>query len=184
MKRIISIIFISSLMILNNCSKEQEKSESSQPVPVKTTKVKKEKISPPIHTSGKLSSAKEIKLSFKTPGIIQKIFFDEGNSVKKGKVLAKLEFAEPVSLFTPESIVDVVKEIKKRFPISEQSTASLQDIKVSNQGVESSKTEFPEWVFHGVERTKSLKVNQLFIEVLLTRYTSEDDFRMLYEKAF
>jgi uncharacterized protein (TIGR04255 family) len=93
------------------------------------------------------------------------------------KVIAKIDFAEPVSLFTPESIAEAVAEIKTRFPISEQATAFHRDIHISKDEVKSSKLEFPQWIFHGEERTKRLSVNQLTIEVLLTKYSSEDDFK-------
>jgi len=48
----------------------------------------------PIHTSGKLSSKTEVKLSFKTGGIIDKLEVNEGQSVKKGALLASLNLAE------------------------------------------------------------------------------------------
>ena len=43
---------------------------------------------------GKLASKEELKLSFKTGGIISEIFVDEGQTVKKGQVLAKLNLSE------------------------------------------------------------------------------------------
>lgn len=92
------------------------------------------------------------------------------------QVIAKIDFATPVEIFSPSTIADAVIEIKKRFPISEQATAMQQDFQISNKGISTTKDEFPEWVFHGAERNKVLKVNKLFIEVLLTKYTSEDDF--------
>ena len=47
-----------------------------------------------IHTSGKLSSKTEVKLSFKTGGIIDRISVNEGQSIKRGALLAKLNLAE------------------------------------------------------------------------------------------
>ena len=99
----------------------------------------------------------------------------KNNFIKK--VIAKIEFVEPVSIFTPETMTDVIKEIKTRFPISEQTTAFQQEVKISKEGVDHSKIDFPEWIFHGTDRKKYLKVNRLFIEVLLTKYETEDDFR-------
>ncbi len=102
-----------------------------------------------------------------------------GNCYKRNfikKVIAKIDFSLPTNMFTPESVADAVIEIKKRFPISEQSTASQHGLQITNEGVKSSKIEFPEWIFHGENRDKMLKVNQLFIEILLTKYFSEDDF--------
>lgn len=47
-----------------------------------------------IHASGKLSSLTETKLSFKTGGIVNAIFVDEAQKIKKGQVMAELKFDE------------------------------------------------------------------------------------------
>lgn len=47
-----------------------------------------------IHSSGILASEEEIKLSFKTGGIIDKISVREGESVKKRELLASLDLSE------------------------------------------------------------------------------------------
>lgn len=93
------------------------------------------------------------------------------------QVIAKIDFAQPLSDLNHESIVAVVAEIKKRYPISEQATAFQQGIEITDKEIKSSKTEFPEWNFHGVNREKTLKINQHFLQVLLTKYTSESDFK-------
>lgn len=93
------------------------------------------------------------------------------------QVIAKLDFAQPLSDLNHQSLVAVIAEIKKRFPISEQATAFQQGIEITGEEVKSSKTEFPEWNFHGINRDKSLKINQHFLQILLTKYTSETDFR-------
>jgi RND family efflux transporter MFP subunit len=56
--------------------------------------VESKEISVPIHSSGKLSSQSESKLSFKTGGIVQRIFIEEGQTVRKGQVLASLDLGE------------------------------------------------------------------------------------------
>jgi RND family efflux transporter MFP subunit len=61
---------------------------------VKTAKVEQKEISFPIRSSGILSSESELKLAFKTGGVIKAIFADEGQSIKKGQVLAKLDLSE------------------------------------------------------------------------------------------
>lgn len=93
------------------------------------------------------------------------------------QVIAKIDFAQPLSDLNHDSIVAIVAEIKKRYPIAEQATAFQQGIEISDKEIKSSKTEFPEWNFHGVNREKTLKINQHFLQVLLTKYTSEADFR-------
>jgi RND family efflux transporter MFP subunit len=48
----------------------------------------------PVRTTGILGTQSEIKLSFKTGGIIRKIYVNEGDAVKRGKVLAELDLSE------------------------------------------------------------------------------------------
>ncbi len=75
--------------------RENEHSESTaEKVPVKIIKANKLKKAFPIRTSGIMSSKSEMKLSFKTGGIIDEIFVDEGQTVKQGQLLAKLNLSE------------------------------------------------------------------------------------------
>lgn len=47
-----------------------------------------------IFATGKLASSEESKLSFKTGGIIKKIYVKEGQQVRKGQLLAELDLSE------------------------------------------------------------------------------------------
>ena len=83
------------LLILLGCNSQSDDAmQSKNKILVKTAKVIQQEIALPIHSSGKLSSKEESKLSFKTGGIISGIFVDEGETVKKGQVLAKLNLSE------------------------------------------------------------------------------------------
>jgi RND family efflux transporter MFP subunit len=94
MKSFYIIIISTALLYLSGCG-TAEKSESEKPVVfVKTAPVKQEMISFPVNTSGILASPREMKLSFKVGGIIQKILVDDGDRVKKGQLLASLEKSE------------------------------------------------------------------------------------------
>jgi len=61
---------------------------------VKIAQVSRREISMPVHSAGILSSSEEIKLSFKTGGIISRINVSEGDKVKKGQTLATLDLSE------------------------------------------------------------------------------------------
>ena len=92
-----TIIFVSTLMFLfsaSGCWRKSEQEKQVARIPVQTTFVKKVEMSRIIHTYGRLSSEKEIRLSFKTGGIIKKIYADEGQEVKKGQILASLDLSE------------------------------------------------------------------------------------------
>ena len=89
------IVFISLVAItFTACKKEVENNKAEKSIPVKIANVENKKISIPIHSTGKLSSQTESKLAFKTGGIVRKIFVEEGQSVSKGEVLAKLDLVE------------------------------------------------------------------------------------------
>jgi len=94
MYKIITILFISSVLFIAACSGEEEVNTGKKSTPVKVAQVVKEDFSIPVHTSGLLAPTKEIKLSFKTPGIIEKIYVRDGQFVKKGALIASMDLSE------------------------------------------------------------------------------------------
>lgn len=101
MKKTIITIFIPILLstTLWRCSK-QDKSEPANviidesTVTVRLAPVREVIYSQPIVSSGLISTEIESKLSFKTSGIISRIFVKEGQSVSPGQVLATLDLTE------------------------------------------------------------------------------------------
>lgn len=61
---------------------------------INTVKAEPVKYRHTVFATGRLSSSEEAKLSFKTGGIIKKIYVREGQQVKKGQLLAELELDE------------------------------------------------------------------------------------------
>jgi RND family efflux transporter MFP subunit len=70
------------------------KTTTSEVSGIMTTRLAPETISIPVHSSGMLVSSEEMKLSFKTGGIVAKILVNEGDRVKKEDVLATLNLSE------------------------------------------------------------------------------------------
>ena len=96
-----ALIFISfsvaTVLLLAGCGKKtssagSEKNEET--IPVKVIALTKTEIIPVIHASGQFTTDDETILSFKTGGVINKIFVREGESIKKGQILATLNLAE------------------------------------------------------------------------------------------
>jgi RND family efflux transporter MFP subunit len=87
-------IFIFGFVYLSSCGTKAETKESGTKINVEVAPVVQKSLALPINTSGKLYTSKESKLSFKIPGIIAKIYADEGQSVKKGALLAALDLIE------------------------------------------------------------------------------------------
>ncbi len=63
-------------------------------VAVTVAQVKYERRSQPIKNSGRVSQKSEMHLAFKTGGLIQQIAVEEGDEVKAGQILAKLDLEE------------------------------------------------------------------------------------------
>lgn len=68
--------------------------DSTGAVAVTVAHVKYEQRSHPIRNSGRISQKNEMRLSFKTGGLIEHISVEEGDEVKAGQVLATLDLEE------------------------------------------------------------------------------------------
>jgi multidrug efflux system membrane fusion protein len=82
------------IILLAACQKGPKTGPARQSVPVRTAAVMTERLSEPVRTSGFLSSEAQTKLSFKTGGIVDRLYAKEGERVRKGQVLAALKLDE------------------------------------------------------------------------------------------
>ena len=85
------------------CGSKAERSPEQKPtatqadeavVPIKLTPVSTVVRAEPVLASGLVSSAEEARLSFKVGGIINRMFVEEGQAVRKGQLLATLDLTE------------------------------------------------------------------------------------------
>lgn len=85
-----------TLAVLAGCgAKTPEKVDAAaQGTPVRTEPATSGPASAPIGASGLVANEDEMRLSFKTGGIIRRITVDEGAVVRKGELLAELELTE------------------------------------------------------------------------------------------
>jgi RND family efflux transporter MFP subunit len=89
-----NLIFLLIILQLTACKNREIKTASDETVRVSLAGIRAGTISLPIHSSGVLVSSEEFKLSFKTSGIVSKIYVKEGALVKKGDILASLNLSE------------------------------------------------------------------------------------------
>jgi multidrug efflux system membrane fusion protein len=98
MKKIDYLVFLImaliSIIYLSSCGSEAVKQEMVTKINVRVAPVVEKSMALPISTSGKLYTSTESKLSFKIPGIVAHIYVDEGQSAKKGTLLAALDLIE------------------------------------------------------------------------------------------
>lgn len=91
---ITGVIVLLGLLVSSCNSRNNDNSRLENQVPVKVISLDKVSVSFPIRTSGSLATKTEMKLSFKTGGIISQIFVEEGQLVQKGQLLARLNLSE------------------------------------------------------------------------------------------
>ncbi len=96
MKKIFFLLpMIALLAISCQSDKKSESTESAEErIPVEIRQVQTQTVADPVYLSGLVSNEKEARLSFKTGGIIQRIFVDEGDRVAAGQLLATLDMTE------------------------------------------------------------------------------------------
>lgn len=91
-----SKIALAVVLILSQSACRRQVVEKSMPETsrVRVAEVGTEEMSFPVTASGIVVPAREIRLSFKTGGIIESLYADEGDRVKQGTLLAALNLSE------------------------------------------------------------------------------------------
>lgn len=89
-------LLLGSLAMIAACSSstEPEASPVGQGAPVRAAAVESASVASRVRAVGVLAPRDEVRLSFKTGGVVQRIFVDVGDRVKAGQILATLEQAE------------------------------------------------------------------------------------------
>ena len=91
---------------------KQEKIEIATPVAV--TKVKKGTVRETIVLNGEIVAKREVNIFSTVPGKIKKIYVEEGERVKKGKVLAYIDRSEAGVKFAPAPVEATIDGIIKK----------------------------------------------------------------------
>lgn len=97
MRNIYYITITIGIMLSGISCKEKNIAPAKQlthDIPVALEQVEERDVSRSITIYGSLTTADEVKLSFKTAGIISHIYAKEGDMIHKGKILAQLDFTE------------------------------------------------------------------------------------------
>jgi len=89
-----TLYFLFCLLLATGCRNEAPIPPKNETTRVRIMDISSGTLKASIHSSGILSSEEEIKLSFKTGGIVAKINVNEGAVVKKGETLAALNLSE------------------------------------------------------------------------------------------
>jgi len=97
MQRLLSyLLILSTVVTIASCTARTEplRKKESTAIPVKVLPVKQYNGLERIPVSGQFTTDDEVMMSFKTTGIISRIFVKEGDAIKKGELLATLNLTE------------------------------------------------------------------------------------------
>jgi RND family efflux transporter MFP subunit len=141
MEKNFTILALACLVILASCKKENETkvvdsvSEFIAVSLVKVTEVARENT---ISGSGLLSTENEIRYSFKTGGIIDRIFVGEGQSFKQGQLLASLNLTEIESGYAQAKLgfEKAQRDYKRVQNLFADSVATLEQLQNSQTALE------------------------------------------------
>jgi RND family efflux transporter MFP subunit len=139
---ILSITSIISLF--QACGKKElvnENSKDSSSIPVKVIPIQKQFVQQLIEVSGQFSTDDETFLSFKTGGIINQILVKEGDYVKKGQLLAKLDLTE-IAAQVNQALLGFEKakrDLNRVENLFKDSVATLEQLQNTKTGFEIAK---------------------------------------------
>ncbi|MBK7428952.1 MAG: efflux RND transporter periplasmic adaptor subunit [Saprospiraceae bacterium] len=92
-----TFMLVLAALFIQACSESKANSENSiskKAIPVRVMKLEKQNWNSEVKASGSITSDDETLLSFKTGGIISEILVSEGDYIRKGQLLARLDLTE------------------------------------------------------------------------------------------
>ncbi|MEM6346398.1 MAG: efflux RND transporter periplasmic adaptor subunit [Bacteroidota bacterium] len=139
------LFFCSLILLVISCQSPPPKSESrlSTPPLVETAKAEYRNVSSPISRAGRLVPATEVKLSFKSGGLISEILAKEGQSVRRGQTLARLAKQEIEAQATQAKLAleQQEKDLKRLQALYADTVITLEQLEKAEAGVESRKAQ-------------------------------------------
>jgi multidrug efflux system membrane fusion protein len=139
MRIIHQISMIAILVLLHACANgESEKKDGAPPVRVSLAPVENVSRSIPIYTSGVLQNPEEVRLSFKTGGIIDRLYVKTGSRVAQGALLATLKLDEIEAQVTQASAAraKAERDLKRVAKLYADSVATLEQWQNAQTGLE------------------------------------------------
>ncbi len=96
MRRKRNLLFLFAPIVIAACSSSPEDRipSGNETIPVEVTRVEQEIVTEPVYTSGTFTSDDEVIRSFKTGGVVQRLYVMEGDAIRKGQLLATLDLTE------------------------------------------------------------------------------------------
>jgi RND family efflux transporter MFP subunit len=134
----------------NKKSKSTDTAMDTGEISVRTVTVVSKKISDPIVSSGFISSTREARLSFKTGGVIERIYVEEGQSVQKGQLLATLNLTEISSLVeqAKQGVEKAQRDYDRTKNLYADTVATLEQLQNAGTGLSIAKEQLSSALFN------------------------------------
>jgi membrane fusion protein, multidrug efflux system len=131
MKKIIFVIIAFGVLACGG-KKTTSKDETiaDEFIPIKIATATKVTSAEPVTASGIIASDKEARMAFKTGGVIEKIYVQEGDEVKKGQILARLNMTEINAQVAQahEGLEKIERDMRRVTNLYKDSVATLEQM--------------------------------------------------------
>jgi RND family efflux transporter MFP subunit len=133
-------LFVAAVLLLAGCGAEATpptpSAATAPPVQVAAATARTAPI--PIRASGRLASKAEIQLAFKIDGVVERIRVDEGDRVRRGEELARLNLAEiSAQVMEAESALEKARrDLDRTRRLHRDSVATLEQLQDARTAVD------------------------------------------------
>jgi RND family efflux transporter MFP subunit len=141
-------IIVSLSVFLQACTESKGSGKtipkSTDPIPVKVVSLEMSTANAAITTSGQVTTDDETILGFKTGGVVDKVFVQAGDAVKKGQLLARLDPTEINALVSQArlGLEKAQRDFQRVQNLYRDSVATLEQLQNVETGVAIAKEQF------------------------------------------
>ena len=150
MRTTITLIAISVVLYSCGSKANEVKKTRDESIPVKLISIQEEAGNNTISLSGILSTEGSARLSFKTGGVIDRIFVKEGDQIRKGQLLATLKSTE-ISAQVQQvqlSLNKATRDYERASNLYKDSVATLEQLQNAKTGLDIAKQNFQQASFN------------------------------------
>ena len=155
------LYFILLALALAGCGHAagDEGAGKESPVPVKVVTIERQLIREPVFASGTFTTDDETIRSFKTGGVVQRLFVREGDAIKEGQLLATLDLTEITAQVSQATLAcaKAQRDYKRVANLYHDSVVTLEQFQNAGTGLDMAR-----------EQLTAARFNQAFSEIRAT----------------
>lgn len=139
MKKKNTILFLAAALLLQACGHSEKnalKTLEDDVIPVEVMSIAKTAEGQTVSVSGQFSTDDETIMSFKTGGIVSKMYVKEGDKIRKGQLLAALDLTEIKSMVNQAKMAyeKAERDLKRVTSLNKDGFATLEQMQNAQTG--------------------------------------------------